>query len=61
MAKKPTRIKKAVVGKGHASKIQVQKLVSDFLRLKKIPEPVDVTDALALALSFVYIELRGRL
>ena len=54
-----TRIKKAVTGAGHASKIQVQRMVSEILKLKKIPEPVDVTDALALALSFVYIELRG--
>ncbi|MCK4463738.1 MAG: crossover junction endodeoxyribonuclease RuvC [Candidatus Omnitrophica bacterium] len=53
-----TRIKKAVAGNGHASKVQIQKMVTELLRLKKPPEPVDVTDALALALSFVYIELR---
>ena len=54
-----TRIKKAVTGKGHASKMQIQRMVRDILHLRKIPEPVDITDALALALSFVYIELRG--
>ncbi|NQT22603.1 MAG: crossover junction endodeoxyribonuclease RuvC [Candidatus Omnitrophica bacterium] len=54
-----TRIKKAVTGSGHASKVQIQKMITEFLHLKKAPEPVDVTDALALALSFVYIELRG--
>ncbi len=53
-----TRIKKAVTGKGHASKIQVQSMVAELMNLKKIPEYYDVTDALALALSFVYIELR---
>ena len=53
-----TRVKKAVTGTGHASKVQVQKMVVELLSLKKIPEPVDITDALALALSFVYIELR---
>ena len=55
-----TRIKKAVAGNGHASKMQIQKMVTELLHLKKLPQPVDVTDALALALSFVYIELRGR-
>lgn len=54
-----TRVKKAIAGNGHASKMQIQKMVTELLRLKKPPEPVDVTDALALALSFVYIELRG--
>lgn len=53
-----TRIKKAIVGNGHASKVQIQKMVSELLRLKKIPTPPDITDALALALGFVYIELR---
>jgi len=54
-----TRIKKAVTGNGHASKIQVQKMITERLHLKRAPESVDVTDALALAFSFVYIELRG--
>jgi crossover junction endodeoxyribonuclease RuvC len=53
-----TRIKKAIAGNGHASKLQIQKMVTELLHLKKLPQPVDVTDALALALSFVYIELR---
>jgi len=55
-----TRIKKAITGAGHASKVQIQRMVSEVFHLKKIPEPVDITDALALALSFVYIELRGK-
>lgn len=55
-----TRIKKAVAGNGHASKTQIQRMVTELLHLKKTPEFVDVTDALALALSFVYIELRGK-
>ena len=53
-----TRIKKAVAGNGRASKMQIQRIVTDRLRLKKAPEPVDVTDALALALAFVHIELK---
>lgn len=55
-----TRIKKSITGNGHASKVQVQRTITDMLSLKKIPEPVDVTDAIALAVGFVNIELRGR-
>ena len=46
----PTRVKSAVVGNGHASKEQVQKMVKASLGLSEVPEPADVADALALAL-----------
>ncbi len=45
----PTSVKKAV-GRGNASKKQVQDLVKLLLGLKVIPEPFDAADALALAL-----------
>lgn len=51
-----TRIKKAITGNGHASKYQVQRMVQGLLRLKNPPEPVDVSDALAMAISYCYIE-----
>jgi crossover junction endodeoxyribonuclease RuvC len=51
-----TRIKKAVTGNGHASKYQVRRMVQDILKLKKAPEPLDVSDALAMALSYCFIE-----
>lgn len=51
-----TRIKKAVTGNGHASKTQVQRMVQSLLKLKEPPEPVDVSDALAMALSYCFIE-----
>ncbi len=51
-----TRIKKAVTGNGHASKYQVQRMVMSLLKLKTPPEPVDVSDALAMAISYCYIE-----
>ena len=51
-----TRIKKAITGNGHASKIQVQRMVQSLLKLKAAPEPVDVSDALAMAISYCYIE-----
>ena len=51
-----TRIKKAVTGNGHASKYQVQRMVQDLLGLKDPPKPVDVSDAIAMAISYCYIE-----
>ncbi len=46
-----TRIKKALTGKGHASKEQVQKMVFNLLDLKTSFSYVDATDALALAIA----------
>jgi crossover junction endodeoxyribonuclease RuvC len=51
-----TQIKKAIVGKGQASKEQVQQMVLRTLKLKAIPRYHDVTDALALALAYSYFE-----
>ena len=51
-----TRIKKAVTGNGRAGKHQVQKMVKTLLGLNSDPEPPDVSDALAIAISYVYIE-----
>lgn len=50
-----TRIKKAIVGRGLASKYQVQRMVADILNLKSLPKFTDVTDALALAIAHYYI------
>ena len=47
-----TRIKKAITGNGHASKKQVQRMIQNLLGLKDPPEPVDVSDALAMALCY---------
>ena len=60
MDKAVTRIKKAITGNGHASKHQVQRMVQNLLNLKTPPEPVDVIDALAMAISYCYIEKRKR-
>ena len=51
----PTRIKKAVTGRGRASKDQIKQMVEALLKLKDTPKPSDVTDALALAIGYVYI------
>jgi len=50
-----TRIKKAIVGRGLASKYQVQRMVVGVLNLNKLPKYTDVTDALALAIAYSYI------
>lgn len=46
----PSRAKRAVVGRGQASKYQVQSMVKALLNLPHLPEPEDAADALALAL-----------
>ncbi len=46
----PLQVKQAVVGYGNADKQQVQAMVKTILRLKKIPEPDDAADALAIAI-----------
>ena len=46
----PTRIKKAVVGRGHAPKGQIAQMVQMRLRFEGNDVPPDVSDALAVAL-----------
>jgi crossover junction endodeoxyribonuclease RuvC len=46
-------VKNSVTGNGNASKQQVQRVVSNFLKLKNIKRPADVTDALALCLTHI--------
>lgn len=50
-----TKIKKTITGNGHASKQQVQRMVQNILKLKDPPQPVDVSDALAMAISYCYM------
>jgi crossover junction endodeoxyribonuclease RuvC len=45
-----TAVKKGLTGNGHASKQQVQRAVQSTLKLKTLPQPPDVADALAIAL-----------
>ncbi len=46
--------KRAITGNGNASKSQVQRVVNTILNLKDADRPLDVTDALALCLTYVY-------
>ena len=47
----PREVKKAVVGFGGARKAQVQHAVAGALNLSEIPDPPDVADAMAIALT----------
>jgi len=53
-----TRIKKALTGNGRASKEQMQRMIQSTLRLKTLPEPADVADALAVALCHCNVVAR---
>jgi crossover junction endodeoxyribonuclease RuvC len=46
----PTRVKKSVVGRGHASKEQIARMVRMRLGIRNGQVPADVSDALAVAL-----------
>lgn len=58
-----TRVKKAVVGRGLASKYQVQRMVAGLLNIRTLPKYMDITDALALAIAHSYMlrSIEGRL
>ena len=47
-------IKMAVVGYGRASKLQVQQMVKNLLRLDEVPKPADAADALAAAICHLH-------
>ena len=55
-----TRVKKSITGRGHASKQQIQRTVTSLLNLMRVPEPNDVTDALALALTHANVCMHNR-
>jgi crossover junction endodeoxyribonuclease RuvC len=50
----PLSIKSAVVGYGKAEKQQVQHMVTRLLELQHPPEPMDASDALAIAICHLH-------
>lgn len=50
----PLQVKIAVTGYGRADKNQIGQMVKTILKLKSIPKPDDVTDALAVALTHAF-------
>ena len=47
----PAAVKKSVCGNGGATKVQVQFMVTQILRLTRAPEPADASDGVAAALA----------
>lgn len=50
----PLQVKVAVTGYGRADKNQIGQMVKTILKLKEIPKPDDVTDALAIAITHAF-------
>ena len=50
----PLTIKSSVVGYGRAEKQQVQQMVTRLLALSDLPEPMDASDALAIAICHLH-------
>jgi crossover junction endodeoxyribonuclease RuvC len=50
----PLTIKSSVVGYGRAEKQQVQAMVTRLLQLPTVPEPMDASDALAIAICHLH-------
>lgn len=53
-----TQIKKIITGAGRASKEQMQLAVQRELGLSSVPEPADVADALAIAMTHWFLGCR---
>jgi len=49
----PAVVKKAVVGRGRATKAQVGFMVQQLLRLRQAPRPADAADGVAIALAYI--------
>ena len=49
----PLQVKQALTGYGRAEKKQIQLMVKNILKLKEIPKPDDVADAIAIALCHI--------
>lgn len=50
----PLQVKMAITGYGRAEKNQIGQMVKVLLKLKEIPKPDDVNDALAVALTHAF-------
>ena len=50
------RIRKSLTGNGNATKVQIQKIVADLLKIDESKLTLDASDALALALGYVRMQ-----
>jgi len=55
----PAAVKKAVVGRGRATKAQVGFMVQQLLRLRQAPRPADAADGVAIALAYFLLARPG--
>jgi crossover junction endodeoxyribonuclease RuvC len=46
----PLQVKQAITGDGRADKVQMQRMIKLLLKLKCVPQPDDVADALAIGI-----------
>lgn len=46
-------VKRSVTGNGNASKLQVQRVINKLLNLSNAQRPLDITDALALCITYL--------
>ncbi|WP_162415960.1 crossover junction endodeoxyribonuclease RuvC [Cyclobacterium roseum] len=60
----PKKVKQSVTGNGNASKVQVAEMLKTLLNLQELPQLLDATDALAVALCHHFhegrVQTRGR-
>lgn len=56
----PSRAKRAIVGKGNATKAQIQAMLKHLLALSSEPEPEDAADALALAICHAHVIIQKK-
>ncbi len=50
----PLQVKVAITGYGRGDKTQIGRMVKTILKLKEIPKPDDISDALAVALTHAF-------
>lgn len=57
----PTRIRKSLLGRGNASKLQTKRMVERIFSLKDDSLPLDTSDALAMAVAHIDIHLKKKI
>ena len=58
----PAEVKRAVAGSGAAPKEQVQFKIKSMLKLSELPQPLDASDAVAVALCHIHtLDIRRRI
>ena len=48
------KVKQAITGNGNADKTQLQYMLKQIFKLKQLPTPLDASDAIGIALCYIY-------